>query len=229
MDTKEMIQDKISALADGELDDEQAEVVFALLRSAESLDRWDVYHQIGDALRSDGLAFNMRPDFAARMAARLAAEPAILAPISRVSLPETQPHNRRIAANDGIRQGIDIRQRIKRWSLTGSLAAVLAVAVTGFFAAPTLMTSLDGTKNDGSSLLGAQSVLASAGRVDPTARRAVPTGQIETLGGNNGGAVTMLRDPRIDDYLLAHQRFSPSLYSGAQYVRSASFANDSEK
>jgi sigma-E factor negative regulatory protein RseA len=38
-----------------------------------------------------------------------------------------------------------------------------------------------------------------------------------------------LRDPGIDDYLLAHQRFSPSVYSTAQYARSATFVNDSNK
>jgi len=39
----------------------------------------------------------------------------------------------------------------------------------------------------------------------------------------------VLRDPRIDDYLLAHQRFSPSVYSSAQYARAATFAVDSDK
>jgi sigma-E factor negative regulatory protein RseA len=39
----------------------------------------------------------------------------------------------------------------------------------------------------------------------------------------------VLRDPRIDEYLLAHQRFSPSVYSTAQYARSATFATDSNK
>jgi sigma-E factor negative regulatory protein RseA len=37
----------------------------------------------------------------------------------------------------------------------------------------------------------------------------------------------VLRDPQIDEYLLAHQRFSPSVYSTAQYARSASFDVDS--
>ena len=36
------------------------------------------------------------------------------------------------------------------------------------------------------------------------------------------------RDPRIDDYLFAHQRFSPS-YSSAQYTRSAAFSSDADK
>jgi len=38
-----------------------------------------------------------------------------------------------------------------------------------------------------------------------------------------------LRDPQFDQYLLAHQRFSPSVYSTAQYARSAAFANDKDK
>ena len=37
------------------------------------------------------------------------------------------------------------------------------------------------------------------------------------------------RDPRIDEYLMAHQRFSPSMYSSAQYARSAGFTIDSDK
>ena len=42
-------------------------------------------------------------------------------------------------------------------------------------------------------------------------------------------APVVLRDSQIDEYLLAHQRFSPSLYSTAQYARSSTFASDSTK
>lgn len=41
--------------------------------------------------------------------------------------------------------------------------------------------------------------------------------------------ITVLRDPQIDEYLLAHQRFSPSVYSTAQFARSATFATESAK
>jgi sigma-E factor negative regulatory protein RseA len=46
-----------------------------------------------------------------------------------------------------------------------------------------------------------------------------------------GGARTgqVLRAQGIDEYLMAHQRFSPSVYSSAQYARSATFANESGK
>ena len=47
---------------------------------------WDIYHQIGDVMRSDDMAINLSAEFAARMAARLDAEPAIVAPIARNDL-----------------------------------------------------------------------------------------------------------------------------------------------
>jgi sigma-E factor negative regulatory protein RseA len=53
------------------------------------------------------------------------------------------------------------------------------------------------------------------------------------MGDNSVSAPTqngvVLRDPRIDEYLLAHQRFSPAWNSTAQYARSATFASDSDK
>ena len=39
----------------------------------------------------------------------------------------------------------------------------------------------------------------------------------------------VLRDVQIDEYLLAHQRFSPSIYSTALYARSSTFATESDK
>jgi sigma-E factor negative regulatory protein RseA len=40
---------------------------------------------------------------------------------------------------------------------------------------------------------------------------------------------TLLRNPQIDEYLAAHQRFSPSLYSTAQYARPSTLATESNK
>ena len=47
----------------------------------------------------------------------------------------------------------------------------------------------------------------------------------------SNGAATMdvMRDPRMEEYLLAHQRFSPSVFSTAQFARSATFATESFK
>ena len=57
---------------------------------------------------------------------------------------------------------------------------------------------------------------------------AQPAGIIATaVSAHDGEAV--LRNPQIDEYLVAHQRFSPSLYNTAQYARPSTFASESSK
>jgi len=53
MNTKDMSREQISALADGELVDQQIDIALAVLRKPEEQVTWDLYHQIGDVLRSD--------------------------------------------------------------------------------------------------------------------------------------------------------------------------------
>jgi sigma-E factor negative regulatory protein RseA len=72
--------DKISALMDGELDAHQSDQQYSRLKhDAEARACWNTYHMIGDALRGERNA----TDITGRMAAQLAAEPAVLAPRSR--------------------------------------------------------------------------------------------------------------------------------------------------
>src|SRR3569833_2523269 len=79
MSTSKTTREHISAFADGELADSQVDMVLAALRQPVGNAAWDVYHQIGDMLRSNDAAVDLSSDFAARMAARLHAEPSILA------------------------------------------------------------------------------------------------------------------------------------------------------
>lgn len=81
MDSGDKAREQISALADGELDPGQAKRLLERLhQDGELRAAWDRYHAIGDAIRSEAMAAPMRPDFATRMAARLDAEPPLLAP-----------------------------------------------------------------------------------------------------------------------------------------------------
>ncbi len=96
----------------------------------------------------------------------------------------------------------------KRFAMPGMAAA--AVAVAAFLTVPQMMTHNAPT-------------LAS----NPAPLVAAAAPETITVASQDGGEV--LRDPRIDEYLLAHQRFSPSVYSTAQYARSATFAVDSDK
>lgn len=200
MNTRETNKEQISALVDGELADGQIDVALAALRQAGHHCDWETYHQIGDVLRSDDMAVALSAGFAARMAARLDAEPTIIAPA--------------FADRSAASRADEKRARAKRWAMPGMVAAA-AVATVAFITTPQLMVAMKGdpTKADPSVALVAAS--------DSVAQPAVVSAKVPE------GVV--LRDPRIDDYLLAHQRFSPSVYSTAQYARSATFATDSTK
>src|SRR5207247_10791632 len=72
------MNDKISALMDGELDEKSAaEMIDWLGRDGEALHAWRAYHLISDAMRDSCM---LSDGFAAHVAARLSAEPALLAP-----------------------------------------------------------------------------------------------------------------------------------------------------
>lgn len=190
METKSLVQERVSVFADGETSDEQFDVALADVRGEEGRASWALYHQIGDLLRSDEMAQPMSAGFSASMAARLAAEPALVA--------LARPAHRR-------------RSGLRRIALPGMLAA--AAAAVAFVGTPQLMVAMHGAPATGATV----AVISDSG-VSRTA-----------LDVNAARAGAVLRDQGINEYLMAHQRFSPSVYSSAQYARSATFANESGK
>jgi sigma-E factor negative regulatory protein RseA len=220
MNTKDMMQEQISAFSDGEARGDAA-LVLAAMRLRENRTTWDAYHHIGDVLRSEDMAFSMSSNFEKRMAARLDAEPTFIAPAVRtVSNGQVARRNGSAAVQAS---SLLTKGGLRRASIAGALVA--AVATVALVTTPQLMVALNG---------------GNAGRVTPMI---AATASGSTL--SNPGAAQMavapaavavsaqagvvLRDPRIDDYLLAHQRFSPSVYSTAQYARSAAFPTHSSK
>lgn len=74
MDTNKKNRERISALSDDALPKDDHELACAALRTADGIAAWEVYHLIGDLLRT-GETADLSPDFSARLAKRLAAEP----------------------------------------------------------------------------------------------------------------------------------------------------------
>lgn len=116
MDSGEKTRQQISELADGELDASQAARLIKRLGADDGRAVWDVYHQIGDVLRTDAMAGAVSADFSRRFAARFAAEPVVLAPKRR------------------------LLSRIGAWPTT---LAAMAAAGFGFFIAPSLFDGRD--------------------------------------------------------------------------------------
>jgi sigma-E factor negative regulatory protein RseA len=74
MDTNKKNRERISALSDDALPRDDHELACAALRTPDGMAAWEVYHLIGDLLRT-GESADLSPGFAARLSARLAAEP----------------------------------------------------------------------------------------------------------------------------------------------------------
>jgi len=76
----ELTPEEVSQLMDGELDAERVEHACHGLRGTASMETWVCFHVIGDTLRG---CSGLSPGFAERFAARLGAEPTVLAPPPR--------------------------------------------------------------------------------------------------------------------------------------------------
>src|SRR2546422_10544321 len=101
------MNDKISALMDGELDEKSAaELIDWLGRDGEALHAWRAYHLISDAMRDSCM---LSDGFAARVAARLSGEPALLAP----ARPQAEP---------------------RKWLVLSAAASVAAGSLVGWLA-----------------------------------------------------------------------------------------------
>jgi len=222
MKTIEMSREQISAFADGELTEAHIDLALAALRQHEAQGTWEIYHQIGDTLRSEEMAFSLSNDFSAKMSARLAAEPLILAPQSAQSIAD-------IAVGPAVVNGAALpsaiqRQFMRRFAVPG-VAVAAAVAAIVFVAAPQhpALTSGDNVLASGASSTSASPANVMSVATAPGAMQRA--GQISAL--SQQGEVA--RDANIDEYLVAHQRFSPAMYSSAQYARSAGFTINSDK
>lgn len=74
------MNERISRLMDGELEGAEAEAAYRELKQPDGVETWVCYHVVGDALRRTG---GSMPGFSERFAARLGAEPTVIAPHAR--------------------------------------------------------------------------------------------------------------------------------------------------
>ena len=104
------MNEKISRLMDGELDDTELQSVFAALKQSDNMTTWSCYHAIGDTLRRDAVPRAFACGVPRRLAERLAAEPTVLAP----------------------RRGLVERTATWTWAAAATVAAVGIVGWTAF-------------------------------------------------------------------------------------------------
>jgi len=191
----------VSALADGQLRGEEFARALALTEHSEDARaQWHAYHLVGDVLRSDELAASSARDvaFAARLRQRLQQEASMERPAIAMKF---------VASGAGVSRSEgqnrtehpSANDASMRWKLVAGLASLATVMVVGWH-----LTSNDGTA-DGASQLAQVAV-----PVQPAAAGATPA---------------MIRDPRLDQLLAAHQQFggTSALQMPAGFVRNATF------
>lgn len=216
MITNKKAGEQISELVDGEVDEASIDAALAALRNTRSREDWEIYHRIGDALRSEELANPLSEGFAARMAARLEAE----APHVAVAAPSLAPASHDAIGADGLMAAL------RRYLVPGAAgAAAVAIAVT---LAPLWVSEKPVSSHEMAAAANLPIAQVSPAALPPSKVGNTPA----TFVAESQTSVSesdIVRDPRIDQYLMAHQRFSPTAYSSSQFARSATFAAETDK
>lgn len=188
----ESCRETMSALADGQADAAAAVELWA--GDPQAREAWHTYHLIGDVLRSEDLAAPARrdADFLAALRQRLAAEPAIVAPMPRPALTVAAARRRwvaPVAVAAGFAAVAAVVVMTRTLAPAGEGAAVLAVAP----AASGLVT-------------GQALVPVSAGGA---AAAIAGDLQLQVVDGK------LIRDARLDGYLRAHRGGSAAVPGSA--------------
>lgn len=197
-----MNKELLSALVDGELHGTELEQALACAATADGSDSWELYHLVGDVLRSPDLAHHSQHDLLSGLRAQIAKEPLEkLQPsdLQQVTAGLEQSHSAVVALRDPAANSSEFR-----WKVTASFATVAAVAALGW--------NLMGTPAGMSAGQGAQLASAPASVMAPV------------LVSTDEGDV--LRDPRLDALLANHQLYASraALQVPADFLRNASFA-----
>ena len=213
------VREQVSALADGHLQGEAfAQAIEAISAEGDSRAAWQAYHVVGDVLRSGSHSpCSDTSAFLARFQQRLAAEPVLVAPEpAPAAVPLALPAQRRVEAAN---------EPVFRWKLVAGAASLMAVAAISW----TLVGNGSAVPQQGGAQLAsvqqpapaANSVLAAAAANGPQAVSNTLTPTRVIVG--NGNPQVMLRDPRLDQLLEAHQQAGGASQMPSGFLRNATF------
>jgi len=118
------MSEKVSALADGEMQTQEAmSEIASMLSDKEKMRVWSDYQLIGDAMRGEA---NLGSSFSARLMLAIEQEPTILAPNAMPRNVHANVAKQTSVANENVPQKLQDRLPVV-WSIAASCAAVLMV------------------------------------------------------------------------------------------------------
>lgn len=198
MDKNLTQREQLSALADGQLDGEAWDQTMQFAHDDEGRSTWNLYHLVGDVLRSPELAQHAdNGQFLQRLQLRLADEPVPGRPVQE---------NLQIVVSPQVLAVPAANASVFQWKTVAGLASVAAVAVVGWSSWSSLQNA-----PAGASIAALSSVL--------------PVSTVVALPAAAPTEPVMLRDPRLDELLAAHQQFgsTTALQMPARFLRNATF------
>lgn len=205
-------REQISALADGQLHGDAFADAMACAVDDDGLATWQLYHMVGDVLRSNELA---RADGSNLLLARLREQMAQEAPVQRPVALAPEPELAVVAQA----QLPAANASVFRWKMVAGVASLAAVVAIGW--------SSIGVLQGGSASSGAQ-MAAGGAPVLPAAQvsQGTPPPAPLVAVADSEGQQVMIRDPRLDELLAAHKQFgsTSALQMPAGFLRNATFA-----
>ena len=154
--------EQLSALMDGELEGEALAEALRLAHGEESQATWELYHLVGDVLRSPELAAHASSPLLGRLREQLAQEPAA----ARVPLvlqsesPVVSVHVPQPAANASV----------FRWKMVAGIASMAAVAAIGW-------NSVEALRGGGAQLASCRSTAIFCGSLSSVITSTTPNGR----------------------------------------------------
>jgi len=197
-DFDDSAKERLSALADGELDVAGSTASCAAwARNADLRADWHAWHLIGDVLRSEDLSSNPRHDrfFCATVRARLQWEPVVVAPMP--------------VAAESVGRHLEAHGRSRRWTAAGAVAAGL-VLVVGTFA-----LVRPGESPPAAQIARVDGPITASDAATPAEVAAQP---VAIVADNK-----IIRDAQLERYLEAHKQFAGTSALGvpSAFLRSA--------
>lgn len=212
MNTPSKQQEQLSSLFDGELEHAELIALLASIKSEQGSElehNWAEYAQISDALHSDELNLQLSDDFSARFSACLQQEPTIIAPEQLNAVAKKSASMWLIGK---------VNNKVK-------VAAGLAAASVFAFVLSNQMGSHSMVPNLSSPQMAQQTTASDVQQVnanfEPTTVTATASATANDFAPKMETQVEMLRDPSLDNYLMAHQKASPSLDNAGRYIQKA--------
>lgn len=214
MNDSDKLREQVSALVDGQLrGDEFAHAVEHVCSHEELRGAWHTYHVVGEVLRSgQHAACRDSAAFVSRFRERLAAE-GLRPAATAVPVVQVPGSDKVEAANEPV----------FRWKLVAGLASVAAVAAIGWGVSGSMVQSVPNAQL--AQQQGASAVPVVASSVRPAAEPATTATQV--LVGDSQKPQVMLRDPRLDALLEAHQEAGGASHMPSGFLRNATFEGQS--